>query len=209
MSKSQNPLTGHMSGSMANFNTYTRYGQNIISSKAFERRDAHSVSQIAQRASFKLIVNAYKAFGRIPKTSFLDRLETQTPFNAFILVNLPEAIDKSGDVPVIDYSKMKVSSGTLPQVTVSTAVAGSTGITLSYKTDTRVPEVKANDEVFAFAKLKTGELITARQVRGNEPLATILLPYTDIAASAVECCYLFVYNEDESNASESTYVVVS
>jgi hypothetical protein len=202
-------MTGHMSGSMANFNTYTRYGQNIISSKAFERRDAHSVSQIAQRASFKLIVNAYKSFGGIPKKSFTDRLEDQTSFNAFVMANLPEAIDKTGAVPVIDYSKLKVSGGTLPKVIVPTAVAGTTGITLGYKTDTLVPDVKATDEVFAFAKLKTGELIVARQVRGSEALSTIHLRYADITAAAVECCYLFVYNEDESNASVGTFVVVS
>jgi hypothetical protein len=209
MSKSQNPMTGHMSGSMANFNTYTRNGENIISSKAFARTDAHSVSQIAQRASFKLIVDAYKAFGGIPKISFPERLATQTAFNAFIQANLPAAIDKTGPVPVIDYSKMLVAKGTLPEVSVQTAVAGAAGITLSYKTDLLIPDVLATDEVTAFAKLKTGELIVARQVRGTQELGTILIAYAGINADDVECCFLFVLNEEGSNASDSTYVVVS
>ena len=124
MSRSQNPMTGHMNGSMANFNTYTRHGENIISSKAFDRKDAHTVSQIAQRASFKLIVNAYKSFGGIPKTSFPEKLATQTAFNAFVQANLPTAINKTGTVPVIDYSKLLASKGTLLKVEVPTAVAG-------------------------------------------------------------------------------------
>jgi len=208
MSKSQNPLTGHMSGSMANFTTYTRYGENIIRAKAFNRKDANSVSQIAQRASFKLIVNAYKSFGGIPMLSFKDRMINQTIFNAFVEANLPEAINKSGAVPVIDYSKLLVSRGTLLPVAVPSAEASASGITLTYKTDALTPGVSTKDEVVALAKTKTGELIVARQVRGSEKTATILIPYSGIAANQVECCYLFVLNEDGSNASDSTYVVV-
>ncbi|MDD4968092.1 MAG: DUF6266 family protein [Paludibacter sp.] len=209
MSKSQNPMTGHMCGSMANFNTYVRYGENIISSKAFNRRDANTVSQIAQRASFKLITKAYHSFGGVPKTSFPCRVESLSPLAAFIAANLPEAIDKTGAVPVIDYSKMLVSSGNLPLVEVPTAVAGAAGITLSYKSDHIIPDVSATDEVTALAKLKTGGLLMARQVRGAQEMGSILLTYAGISADDVECCFLFVMNEDGSNASDSTYVVVS
>ena len=202
-------MTGHMSGSMANFATYTLKGENIIRSKAFQPKDAHSASQIAQRASFKLIVDAYNSFGGVTNTLFTDRLETQTPFNAFMAANLPGAINKTGAVPVIDYSKMVVSSGTLFHVTVTTAIAGASGITLNYKTDTLIPNVSGSDQVVAFAKTKNGELIIARQVRGTEALGNILIPATGINATDVECCFLFVLNKDGSNASVSTYVQVS
>jgi hypothetical protein len=140
---------------------------------------------------------------------FTDRLETQTPFNAFMAANLPGAINKTGAVPVIDYSKMVVSSGTLFHVTVTTAIAGASGITLNYKTDTLIPNVSGSDQVVAFAKTKNGELIIARQVRGTEALGNILIPATGINATDVECCFLFVLNKDGSNASVSTYVQVS
>ena len=208
MSKSQNPLTGHMSGSMANFTTYTRFGENIVRAKAFDRKDARTVSQIAQRASFKLIVNAYKSFGGIPMLSFKDRLESQSTFNAFVAANLPEAINKTGAVPVIDYSKLLVSRGTLLPVVVPTAEASASGITVTYKTDALTPGVSSSDEVVALAKTKTGELIVARQVRGSEKSATIVIPYPGIAANLVECCFLFVLNEDGSKSSDSTYVAV-
>jgi len=209
MSRSQNPMTGHMNGSMANFNTYTRHGENIISSKAFDRKDAHTDSQIAQRASFKLIVNAYKSFGGIPKTSFPEKLVTQSAFNAFIEANLPNAINKTGAVPVIDYSKLLASKGTLLAVTVPSAVTGAAGITLSYETDTEIPDVSETDQVIAFAKTKNGALKISRKVRGSQSTGTILIPFQGIAPTDVECCYLFVLNEDGSNASDSTYVVVN
>ena len=54
----------------------------------------------------------------------------------------------------------------------------------------------------------TGELVIARQPRGTQELGTILIAYAGINADDVECCFLFVLNEDGSNASDSTYVVV-
>ena len=162
MSKSQNPMTGHMSGSMANFATYKRFGKNIIRSKAFEPKDANTVSQKAQRASFKLIVDAYESFGGITDTSFPKRAENQSPFNAFVAANLPEAIDKTGATPVIDYSKLKLSNGTLLK-TIATASIDVTGITLDYKANVD-PRLTADDEIVAMAKLKSGELLLEKKV---------------------------------------------
>ena len=78
MSKSQNPWLGHMCGSMANVNTYVNHGQNVISSKAFNKKDAHTVSQIAHRASFKLMAKAYRSFGGLLRKNFQDKLITES-----------------------------------------------------------------------------------------------------------------------------------
>ena len=93
-------------------------------------------------------------------------------------------------------------------VVVPTAEASASGITVTYKTDALTPGVSSSDEVVALAKTKTGELIVARQVRGSEKSATIVIPYPGIAANLVECCFLFVLNEDGSKSSDSTYVAV-
>jgi hypothetical protein len=209
MSRSQNPMTGHMTGSMANFTTYVRHGQNVIASKAFNKKDANTVSQIAQRASFKLMLKEYRSFGGLLRNNFPDKLETESAYNFFMRINLPEAINNSGGVPVIDYSKLQVSQGGLPQVKVPSAVAGTMGITVSYKTNLLIADVSASDQVVAFGKTKDGELIIARQVRGNESLSTILIPYPGINASDVACCYVMVTSEDGKRVSDSTFVTVS
>jgi len=208
MSKVQSPFFGHMSGSMAKIATYKFHGEDIIRSKAFEPKDANTVSQQAQRASFKLIAKAYQSFGGITDESFTDRRETESAYNAFMAANLPFAIDKSGGIPVIDYSKLIVSKGTLTDVVVTGGSAGATGISVGYKTFSHIPKVSASDQVVAFARMKTGELVVARQVRGSEQLATILISYPGVVASDVVCCYLFVLNADGNNASLSSYVEV-
>jgi len=209
MSRSQNPMTGHMTGSMANFTTYVNHGQNVIASKAFNKKDANTVSQIAQRASFKLMAKAYRSFGGVLRKNFTDKPETESAYNVFMRINLPEAIDKTSGVPVIDYSKLQVSQGGLPPVKVTTAVAGATGITVSYKTNTGIDDVSASDQIVAFGKTLEGELIIARKARGGEAVNTILIPYQGISASDVVCCYVVAMSEDGKQVSDSTYTTVS
>ncbi len=208
MSRSQNPMTGHMTGSMANFTTYVNHGQNVIASKAFNKKDANTVSQIAQRASFKLMAKGYRSFGGLLRKNFPEKPVTESAYNVFMRINLPEAIDNSGGVPMIDYSKLQVSQGALPPVMVTSSVAGATGITISFKTNTEIADVSASDQVVAFGKTQEGELIIARQVRGNQPLTTIVIPYPGIAAADVVCCYVMVLSQDGKQVSNAVYVEV-
>ncbi|MDD4971039.1 MAG: DUF6266 family protein [Paludibacter sp.] len=208
MSLAQNPLTGQMRQSMANFVTTVYRGQNVIRAKVFMPKDVNSIAQQKQRASFKLIVDAYEALGGMSDIGFPKRPVTYSPYNAFLVANLPGAVNKTGAVPVIDYTRLVVSNGSLPKVIVPTAVAGAAGITLSYKTALLTPKVSATDEVIAIALLKTGELAVAPQVRGTQEMGSILISYAGISADEVECCYLFAVKEDGSNVSDSTFVVV-
>ena len=208
MSLSQNPLTGQMRHSMANFVTTVYRGQNVIRAKVFMPRNVNSIAQQLHRASFKLISDAYSSFGGIPDEGFPLRPRTYSPFNAFLKTNLSSAIDNSGEVPVIDYSKLIVSNGSKPKLLIKSAVIGAAGITVSYETNTKIPKVSATDEVILFARIKTGEIIIERKMRGGEKLSTILIPYPNINVDDVECCYLFALNVDGKNASKSTFVEI-
>jgi len=208
MSISQNPMTGEMRQSMANFVTTVCRGQNIIKAKVFKPRNVNSTAQQLQRASFKLIVEAYESFGGITDEGFPNRPRTLSPYNAFIKANLNVAINHLGVIPVIDYSKLTVSEGTLPQVDIISGIAGATGITVSYETDDSIAKVQASDQVVAFAKTQKGQLLVARQVRGSDPLSTILIAYPNISAADVVCCYVFVLNADGTKVSNSVFVQV-
>lgn len=210
MSLSQNPMTGIMHKSMANFVTTVYRGRNVIKAKVFMPKDVNSPAQQNQRACFKLIVKEYESFGGITDIGLTSRPRIYSPFNEFVKANLPNAIDKTGAIPVIDYSKLVVSNGSLPEVPVISANVGATGITITYKSSLKLPKASETDEVVAFAKLKNHELIIERKIRGLSTTGTILLPYPEtLDANEVECCYVFALNADGSNASNSTYVVVN
>jgi hypothetical protein len=209
MATSQNPLTGQMSGTVANFVTSTRAKQNVIRSKAFKPRNANTESQQLQRASFKLIVDENQSWGGIINQGFPELAEGQTPATLFMAINLPNAIDKSGAVPAVDYTKLLVASGSLPQVTVTGATFVAGGINISFKTNVRIPAINETDEVIAIAKTSEGEILMDTKVRGAEVVGSILIDYPGIKAADVKCCYLFVRSADGSKASKSTWVPLS
>lgn len=110
---------------------------------------------------------------------------------------------------MINYSKLQVAEGSLPKLIIQTGIAGGTGITITYETDTQIVRVLPTDQVVAFALLRKGSLVVARQIRGSEPLESILIPAPGIQATDVVCCYVFILNEDGSKASDSVFVQVN
>jgi len=208
MAKAQNPMTGQMSGSMANFVTTTRNGENVIRSKAFNPKDANSPAQQLQRACFKLIGDEYQSFGGLIDEGFAERPMGQTAYNQFMTANLPGAVDKSGAEPVIDYSRLLISSGSLPQVVVTEAAVTAVGISIGYLTNVKIPKVSVTDEVVVVAKTQMGELLLDRQPRGDAKAGTIVLDYPGIDAADVKCCYLFVRSVDGGKTSKSVWVEV-
>ena len=88
---------GKMAKSFANVNTYVHKGQNVISSKAFNRKDANTEAQQAHRSGFKLISELNQSIGGFIENGFPVRPEKQSPYNYFMALNLPNAIDNSGE----------------------------------------------------------------------------------------------------------------
>lgn len=209
MSIAQNPLTGQMRKSMANFNTYVNRGQNVVSSKAFNRKDKNSDLQKAQRASFKLASDTWGSLGGFAESGFPVRPERLSPYNYFMTLNLPNAINNSGDVPVINYELMQIAKGTLPVVNVSLATLSETGIALSCESNIDYPKAAADDVVTVLAKTKAGALYVARQARGSEVFGLINVSMPNVSKADIEFVYVFVTSLDGKKASNSLFVEVN
>ncbi len=203
-------LLGNLRGSMADYVFITQHGETVIRTKPrpLNPMDTKSFAQSTHREGFKLMVNAYKSIKEIVDFAFPNRRIGLSSYNAFMTTNFPTAIDNSGDAPIVDYSKLMVSKGKLPKVTVKSAQLDDSGIKIMYKSLLTLPIISASDQIVAFVKLKTGELILAKQARGYEESAAIFIPLQGISSEEVECCYLFVINRDGRSASESTYVEI-
>lgn len=208
MSIAQNPMTGQMRKSMANFNTFVHKGQNVVSSKAFNRKDSNTDAQQLHRASFKLIADAFQSLGGYGEMGFPVRPERMSPFNQFMALNLPNAIDASGGVPMIDYSKMVIAKGTLPPANDAKATFGTTGVTISCLTNIDFPRAGADDVLIVLGKMKTGALYAARQARGNDASTSVLLPLPNVTANDMEFVYVFAVSADGKKASNSAYVAL-
>jgi hypothetical protein len=204
----QNPIMGQMRKSFANINTYVHKGQNVVSSKAFNRKDANTDSQKAHRASFKLIGDAWVWVCPFAENGLLNRPQSQSTYNVFMALNLPGAIDSSGEVPVIDFTKLQIASGTLPAVEViSTSVADSV-LTVNYDSLIEFPRVDASDVITVLVKTLRGAVYFTRQPRGTAFEGTLLVQMRNVTVADIECAYLFVTTADGKKASNSVFVEV-
>lgn len=201
-------MTGQMRKSMGNFNTFVHKGQNVVSSKAFNRKDKNSDLQKAQRTRFKLIGDAWMSLGGLADAGFPNRPQTLSPFNVFMTTNLPAAIDGTGDVPVVDYRRMLVAKGSLPGIVVSTATMATDGLTLDYKPNAAFPAASETDVITLMARTLAGALYFARQPRGVVENGSFFLPLPNVAIENIAFVYVFVCTFDGKRASNSQFVEI-
>jgi len=209
MSIAQNPLFTSLRKSFANVTAYSLNGQNIIRAKAFNPKNPKTVAQEMNRAGFKLISDTFQSFGKYTELGFVERKGNLTAYNVFIAANLPNAIDKTGAEPVIDYSKLLIAKGSLPPVSVTDCVLNENVITLNYLTKNGLPKVSTTDEIILLVILKSGAIYVARQLRGNEFSDSIKLTDRHINQIDLLCCYIFALSGDGKRASNSVYVEIS
>ena len=208
MSIAQNPLTGPMKNSLANFTMYTYKGMNIVRSKAFSIKDPKTEKQLNMRARMSAIAVVYRKLSPIISLGFPERGERQSPQNMFVSANFRTAFVMEDNVQVLSYPLMMLAKGSLPRVTIAEATTDALGITLKYDAAALAPDLNATDEIIACALLKTDALLMDRQFIGHKPIGTIQLKHPDLQAEEVVCCYVFVRTRDGEKASDSVWVEV-
>jgi hypothetical protein len=208
MSLAQNPVMGKMAKSFANVNTYVHKGQNVISAKAFNRKDKNTEAQQNHRTGFKLISDVWASLGGYGESGFPVRPEKLSAFNVFMSLNLPKAIDSSGDVPVVDYSLLQIAKGSLPGVDNVTASITAQGITLEGETLADFPKALATDVITVLVKKVNGTVKAVRQARGTGAEFSVQLALPGIAAADMEYVYVFTNSADGKKVSNSVYVAV-
>jgi hypothetical protein len=204
----QNPVMGKMAKSFANVNTYVHKGQNVISAKAFNRKDKNTEAQQNQRTSFKLISDAWASLGGFGESGFPSRPEKLSAFNVFMSLNLPNAIDSTGDVSVIDYSLLQVSKGSLPGVDDVKVEINAAGITFTGDTLLDYPKAQTTDVITVLLKKANGALKAVKQPRGEGETFSAQIALPGITAADVEFVYVFVNSADGTKASNSVYVPI-
>ncbi|MBP6611394.1 MAG: hypothetical protein KA206_09950 [Paludibacter sp.] len=206
MAKSQNPMTGKMSGAMGNFVTSSLGSQNIVKAKAFGRRNVKTVAQQKQRDGFRMIGELFPLLGSIPFEGFIQSDSSNSVYAAFMTANLSSGIDKSGDVAAIDYASIKLTDGKLAPPTVKSATLSAAGITISYQSSLRNYLNLPTDELVALALTQAGELWIERQPRGSDAESTIVIPMEDVVAEDVLGVYVFAKRADGSKVTKTVYV---
>jgi hypothetical protein len=123
-------------------------------------------------------------------------------------LNLPNAIDSTGDVSVIDYSLLQVSKGSLPGVDDVKVEINAAGITFTGDTLLDYPKAQTTDVITVLLKKANGALKAVKQPRGEGETFTAQIALPGITAADVEFVYVFVNSADGTKASNSVYVPI-
>ena len=208
MSIAQNPVTGQMKKSFANVNTYVHKGQNVISSKVFNRKDSNTDAQKTHRASFKLVSEFWSSLAGFAEHNFPGRPEKMSPFNYFMYLNLPVAIDTSGEIPVFNYDLLQVSKGSYTSVIVNSAILDATGLKLNCNSNAGFPNSAATDVVTVLVKTTAGSMYVAQPLRGTEETSSIQVTMPATTIENIEFIVVFVNSADGKKVSKSQFVQV-
>ena len=208
MSRSQNPVTGAMSGSYGNITT-TRYaGKNFIRGKSFEPKDPKTPNQLLHREKFTLLADFYQLNEQLIDSGFLIRKKGMTGYNMFMSTNFKLAFDNKSTEAVIIYSRLLVSKGAIPRVSVLESGVGQDGFTIRYATNIGLPKISATDELIAFGRCENNHYLICRQARGSEDTGTMVLNYPKIKVEDVKYLFLFARSEDGKMSSNSVLVTL-
>lgn len=208
MSISQNPVTGKMAKSFANVNTYVHRGQNVISSKAFNRKDPNTEAQQSQRAGFKLIAGVGQLLGSFLNKGFPGLPERLSAYNYFMKLNLPSALDTSGDVPAINYSTLIIARGGLTLPNVQSVTLADDKLTVALLTNSALLNVNDDDVVYLVAGTQSGGLYATSVARGAADSIEMVLSMPSVKNEDIAFIYLFVASADGKKASNSMYVAL-
>ena len=126
----------------------------------------------------------------------------------FVAANFKSAFDDTGELPVISYTLLLVSKGSLPMIKVIESVVGEKGITVRYETNLHFPKVSATDKVIAFVKTKKEQLLIGEELRGSETEGTVFIQpsHIDMDDSEIMCCYIFALSADGKKSSNSVFI---
>lgn len=208
MSIAQNPVTGKMAKSFANVNTYVHRGQNVISSKAFNRKDPNTAAQQAQRSGFRVVSAVGQLLGSFLDKGFPACPERLSPYNYFMKLNLPNALDTSGDTPVVDYSLLSIARGNLNVPNLKSATFDAAKLTVEVLTNSGLLNVNAEDLIYLLAGTQAGGLYAISAIRGEAESQVLVLNMPGVKAEEIAFSYVFATSPDGKKASNSMYVAL-
>lgn len=123
----QNPITGRTKKKFGSAVFSKQFGKNTMRTKPIEVKNPRTPDQVNQRSKFSLIIETSREILGLIRVSFKSAANGMSAFNAFISINIKNAITGTPGNYAIDFPNLLVSKGTLlktPSITGSSDVAG-------------------------------------------------------------------------------------
>lgn len=200
-------ILGGFSGSVGTVIGGSWNGIDYMRGRKNDRKDAKSMAQLDQRARFKTIVKYLKPLKSFLPVGFKNRKAGLSAYNAASSCNIHSALTGVYPDYTIDYSKLKVSCGSLPgALNPSVVVDSQDRLLFSWENNSSELYAMANDKVVLVVLDPTkGNAVTF--VGGNSRSAgNHIFALPDGFGKENLQCYIAFRNISQTNISDSQYV---
>ena len=182
-------------------------GKDYMRGRQTGHNDAKSMAQLDQRARFKTVIQFLKPLKAFLNVGFKNHKVGFSAYNAASSYNISHALTGVYPDYQIDYSKVKVCSGSLPGALNPAVAAGANDeILFSWENNSKILHAMANDKVVLVIYHPTSK--KARMlIDGNSRMTgsqAFTLP--DGFGRENLQCYIAFRNISQTNISDSQYV---
>jgi hypothetical protein len=207
MAKSPDGILSPVHGSVGNFTFYQLNGQSIVRRKA-KFIDKPTAAQLNSRGSMKTLMNFLTRIKPFIKFGYMNqsRGTKRSYFNLAMSYNLKQAMKLEPQGFVIDYTKVKLSAGSLSSAEQATAALNVDGLLFNWHADPGLNWSSKNDQVMMmayFPEEDTGIYQTsgAKRMAGQDVLS---LPPSYLGKRME--VYLSFVADDRCAVSDSQYL---
>ena len=171
----------------------------------FKKNRKFSQNQLDQQEKFKLMSAFINNLAELLMVSFHGMGNEQTGLNAALSYNLREAIDGLGSPFAIDYSKVRLSQGTIALATRLVVTApGANIVECTWEYDPNVAKTAASDKIAIVLFSETmGQFILVKDAAARSAME--LSVNAGIFTGETVHCWLLFLSEDETRSSNSFY----
>jgi len=207
MAKAPDGILGSANGSVGNFIFYELNGQTVVRKKA-TFKDKPSAAQLNARGSMKTLMNLFTRIKPFIKMGYINqsRGTVKSYFNLAMSYNLKQAMKQEDVGYVIDYTKLKLSEGTIKLAEQATVALNASGLLFNWYVDPKLNWTSQNDQAMMmayFPEENTGIYQTsgARRMTGKD-----ILPLPGSYLDKQMEVYLAFVSDDRLSVSDSQYL---
>lgn len=200
-------IMGGFSGRVGTVVGGRRNGIDYMRAKRSDVKDAKSDAQANQRARLVTVLHFLKPFRAFFPVGFKNRKNGLSSFNAAVSCNMQEAL--TGVYPdfSIDYSKLKVSRGTLPGALNPAVIKGQTGeLLFTWEDNCDRIGAMANDKVALLVYHPQKKNAVSLLLGNSRTTGSQVFTLPDGFGKEDLQCYIAFRNISQTNISDSQYV---
>ncbi len=199
-------ILGGFSGTVGTVVGANWRGKDIIRAKPKKKKRVGSELQVKQRAKFKLIAHFMAPLNKITAKYFGQYQGAKSRTNLAMSHQLLETVVETENGFEIDYSKVIITKGNLPQVNVTAITNENAQVSVTWNPNLTANLAKPNDKVIAILHSKSQNMFYLPSETPLRSEGSFQIPLPEAWTENDVSVWLIIANAKENECSNSAYI---